>query len=196
MAKLEPEIKEMKDWDQPYGSAIINIYANNSLFIQLHFKKQLEDKPLLTKLELSAVGSVEINTSLMQKLNLGKLIDISLEKLKEVGLESEYLEYALDFISNNKNWLNTGRKPLPDLNYACTAFVYHYLKTSGTKKIIQELAKLSKVESLDTIKKRVQETKNRGFISITKTRSKNRTLLSQESFKIMTKSMRKPKEKK
>lgn len=196
MAKLELEVTEISGWDGPRGSAVVRVYFNNSLRIDFSFEKQSEDIPRLTKLDISAIGNAKINTSVMQKLNLGKLIDISLEKLKEVGLNSEYLEYALEFISNNKNWLNTGSKPLPDLNYACTAFVYHYLKTSGTKKIIQELAKLSNVESLDTIKKRVQETKNRGFISITKTRSTNRTLISQESFKIMTKSMRKLKEKK
>jgi hypothetical protein len=196
MAKLEPEVLKINDWAKPYGSAEVRIYVNNSLSIKLRFEKQEEDTPRLTNLDISAIGNSKINTTVMQKLNLGKLIDISLEKLNEVGLNSEYLDYAIEFISDGKNWVNTGNKPLPDLNYACTAFVYHYLKTSGTKKIIQKLAELSNVESIDTIKKRVQETKNRDFISIKKTKSTNRTYLSQESFKIMTKSMRMPKEKK
>ncbi len=196
MAKLEPEVLKISGWDEPYGSAEVRVYVNNSFSVEFHFEKQLEDITRLTKLDISAIGNSKINTTLIQKLNLGKLIDVSLEKLKEVGLNSEYLDYAIDFISNGKNWVNTGNKPLPDLNYACTAFVYYYLKTSGTKKILQKLAELSNVESIDTIKKRVQETKNRDFISIKKTKSTNRTYLSQESFKIMTKNMRIPKEKK
>lgn len=196
MAKLEPEVIRIRGWDEPYGSADVRFYVDGALCIEFRFEKQLEDIPRLTKLDISAVGDSKINTTVIQKLNIGNLIDMSLEKLKEVGLNSEYLDYSIAFISDSKNWSNTGNKPLPDLNYACTAFVYYYLKTSGTKKIIQELAKLSKVKSIDTIKKRVQETKNRDFISVKKTKSKNRTYLSQESFKIMSTNMRKTKEKK
>jgi hypothetical protein len=105
-----------------------------------------------------------INTSFLQSLNLGELIKSSLKEINESAEESLDYSYAIKLISNKQNWKNLGNKPLPDINYACTAFVYYCLIVNGTTNVLKELSRLSNLESTETVKKRISEAKKRKFL--------------------------------
>jgi hypothetical protein len=115
-----------------------------------------------------------INTSFLQTLNLGELIKTSLKDFNESAKESGDYSYAIKIISNKQNWKNRGNKPFPDVNYACTAYVYYYLTINGTPNILKELAKISNIKSTETVKKRILEAKKRKFIFSKKTLSSSK----------------------
>jgi len=161
---FKPVVQEIRDWTEFNGFAAVNVDLADGYFLELTFNKNKFGAPSLTEMKLTSSDSNTINTSFIQKLNLGEVIDLSLIEVNRLSIDSGDFAEAISFLTNKSNWKNAGNKPLPDINFAMTAWLYEYLKTNGTKNVILELAKLSKVKSVDTIKKRILEAKNRGLL--------------------------------
>jgi hypothetical protein len=195
---LKPIVQEIRSWTEPDGFAVVTINFKSNIELSLTFNKQKLGGPKLTELFITSLSGKTINTSLIQKLNLGEMIELALSEINKISLESGDFSEAISFISNKNNWRNTGNKPLPDLNFAMTAWVYEYLKTTGTKNVILEIAKLSKVKSSETIKKRLSEAKQRGLLIKGPKGNMNTYggFLTNKGFTLIVDYLMKPKEKK
>jgi len=146
------------------GQSETTLTLQNHWTINLKFQKRINSSPVLSELNIRMLNENSINTSFLQSLNLGEIIKSGLKDINEAAKESDDYSYAIKIISNKQNWKNLGNKPHPDINYACTAFVYHYLIVKGTPNVLKELCKISNLESTETIKKRISEAKERKFL--------------------------------
>ena len=198
MANRKDESSSSKKNKEYLGLGESTFTLQNHWTINLKFQKRINSAPILSELNIKMLDEKSINTSFLQSLNLGELIKSSLKEINESAKESLDYSYAIKLISNKQNWKNLGNKPLPDINYACTAFVYYCLIIKGTTNVLKELSSLSNLESTETVKKRISEAKKRKFLIAKKNQnsSKMSYVVTKKCMEVIKKSMKEKGDKK
>ena len=104
-----------------------------------------------------------INSVFLREFNVGEINDLVLSELRKRSIHFPAYK-QLKALNSELDWSKNGNSPIADINYAVVAKTYEFFSSLGSNSILQDMQKFLGDVEIEALKKRVAESRKRGFL--------------------------------